>query len=319
LRDNLDPLVSLSAGNGDGSLLGAAAGDVAGRANSTGYSALMQQMIVLCYHLMQREEVTPSQLVEEMAVLGRSTDGPSLYRDPSPAFATWIAAAVDGRQPVPINTPTAEPAALVVPIGLWFRRDPEALLTAASTVAEMFTSDPVSLVAAGAVAGAVAASTVAQSGPDLVLAGAELAEMTVARLGLESTAAKDVGLRLRKAVALLGKAPLEIAEALTGGQPVGVDTALISIVLAAPVVREPSRIIEGAAALGGSLLGAMVGAMVGGRVGIRVWPWEIPNDGWFAELGRRLSRGSREYIDLPIPYDAEEYLMTAPEARRYRF
>src|SRR3989304_4185782 len=76
----------------------AAAGGVGGRANSRGYSALMQQMIVLCYHLMQREEVTPSQLVEEMAVLGRSTDGPSLYRDPSPAFATWIAAAGRGRQ-----------------------------------------------------------------------------------------------------------------------------------------------------------------------------------------------------------------------------
>jgi len=85
LRDNLDPLVSLSAGNGDGSLLGAAAGDVAGRANSTGYSALMQQMIVLCYHLMQREEVTPSQLVEEMAfaapALGRCerTVGPCFF------------------------------------------------------------------------------------------------------------------------------------------------------------------------------------------------------------------------------------------------
>lgn len=319
MRDDLDPLVSLSAGNGDGSLLGAAAGDVAGRGNSMGYSAVMQQMIVLCYHLMQHEEVSPPQLIEEMAVLGRSTDGPSLYRDPSPAFATWIASAVAGRAPVPTHAATAEPAALVVPIGLWYKRDPESLVGAVAKVVAMFTSDPVSLVAAGAVAGGVAASTVAQSGPDLVLAGAEIAELMVARFGLENGPAKEVSQRLRRAVGLIGRAPVEVAEALGGGQPTGADPALICIVLAAPVVAEQSRLIEGAAAFGGSLLGAMVGAMVGGRVGIRVWPWEIPNDGWFVELGRRLAAGSRDYIGLPIPYDAEEYLMTPPENRRYRF
>jgi hypothetical protein len=50
----------------------------------------------------------------------------------------------------------------------------------------------------------------------------------------------------------------------------------------------------------------MVGAIVGARSGLRLWPWVIPNDIWFAEIGRRMVSRNQETRDLPVPYSVEE-------------
>jgi hypothetical protein len=63
---------------------------------------------------------------------------------------------------------------------------------------------------------------------------------------------------------------------------------------------------------GGSETGAVTGAIVGARSGLRLWPWRVANETWFAEIGRRLVTRYREVRDLPIPYAVEERTKLSP-------
>ncbi len=45
---------------------------------------------------------------------------------------------------------------------------------------------------------------------------------------------------------------------------------------------------------------------MGARSGLLRWPWRVPNDTWFAEIGRRLVIRNRELRDLPVPQAVEE-------------
>ncbi len=89
----------------------------------------------------------------------------------------------------------------------------------------------------------------------------------------------------------------------------------MAIVLASCPTVEPYRLIEVAASTGGSEMASMVGAMVGARVGLRLWPWVVPNNTWFAEIGRRLVTGDRETRDIPVPYQVEERLTFGYDSR----
>jgi hypothetical protein len=99
------------------------------------------------------------------------------------------------------------------------------------------------------------------------------------------------------------------------GPPAASEKPLVAIVLASSPSIEPYRLIEAAASIGGSEMASMVGAMVGARVGLRLWPWVVPNNTWFAEIGRRLVNGNRETRDIPVPYQVEERLTFGHDAR----
>ena len=83
----------------------------------------------------------------------------------------------------------------------------------------------------------------------------------------------------------------------------------MGILLGASKLNESVRLIEAGAMAGGSEVGAIVGAIVGARSGLVRWPWRVPNDTWFAEIGRRLVSRHAEIVDLPIPQAVEEGMM----------
>ncbi|MGH8874325.1 MAG: ADP-ribosylglycohydrolase family protein [Acidimicrobiia bacterium] len=318
-RDTNAPLFSLLSGDGAGAVLASAAGDVAGGLDVHGYSALTQQATVTAYHLMRHGEVRAAALAEELFELDGDDAYVSVYREVSPDLRSFLDAYRRGeRWATP--TPSSEPGVQGVPIGLWYRRDPEGLVEAALDVTSLTHSDAATATAVCAVAAAVAASTFAQSGRDLPAAAIEVAEAAAERIArrFRGPDAATVPARMRSALSAVGASPDEVREALgCAADPQGVDAALLSVFLAAPVVREPFRLIESGALVGGSLCGALVGAMVGARVGIVLWPWVVPNDTWFAEIGRRLVRAERMYEDLPVPYAVEERLTLGIKERGY--
>ena len=88
--------------------------------------------------------------------------------------------------------------------------------------------------------------------------------------------------------------------------PDGIDGVLLAIAVAGNKTQEAVRLIDTAAQVGGSDVASITGAIVGARQATSMWPWRVPNDTWFAEIGRRLVSGETETRDLPIPYAVEE-------------
>jgi hypothetical protein len=178
----------------------------------------------------------------------------------------------------------------------------------------MFHTDA-STVASGVVsAAAVAASCFAQSGLDLIAGVAETVGRASPGFASELGGAERVSSLQAEIEALMAHVGVgtadEAIEVVGGDETDPIPAVLASLLLAAPVVRRHHVPIEQAAKLGGSRLGAVAGAIIGARVGIRAWPWAFANDTWFAEIGRRLVRGPREVVDLPIPYAVEQHLMS---------
>jgi ADP-ribosylglycohydrolase len=313
--DSSTPLFSLLNGEGAGAMLAAAAGDVAGGASSLGYSALTQQSTVLAYHILRHNAVERPQLGQDWLELGADGETPSVYRSPSPEFESFLRAIREGEAAASAE-PSVEPAARVHPIGVWFRRDPERLVEAAMAAARLTHVDAATVLAAVTVAGAVAASCFAQSGRDLLTAAAEISSRCLAAIEHEAflyshvEGARAWADRLTESIAWVGRPAQELAGELdrfeASGPPAG--RALLAILIVAPFGGEPYRQVEQAASLGGSELATIVGAMAGARAGLRLWPWVVQNDTWFAEIGRRLVNGNRETRDLPVPYDVEERL-----------
>ena len=302
-------------------MLAGAAGDVAGGNSAVGYSAITQQATIVAYHLLRNDGVDRALLADEWKELGPDAENPSVYRFPSESFVAWLDAISRGEGAATVE-PSAEPASRVYPVGVWFRRDPERLVTAAISVARLTHIDASTVVGAAAVAGAVAASSFAQVGRDLLQGSAELIERALREIGKEDYLfsrmddAHHLPVRLREAASWVTDPAIDLVKkVIDQGPPSASEKPLVAIVLASSPSIEPYRLIEVAASMGGSDMASMVGAMVGARVGLRLWPWVVPNNTWFAEIGRRLVSGNRETRDIPVPYQVEERLTFGYDSR----
>jgi len=302
-------------------MLAGAAGDVAGGNSAVGYSAITQQATVVAYHLLRNDGIDRALLADEWKELGADTENPSVYRSPSESFVAWLEAISRGEGAATVE-PSGEPASRVYPVGVWFRRDPERLVTAAISVARLTHIDASTVVGAAAVAGAVAASSFAQVGRDLLQGSAELIERALREIGKEDYLfsrmddARQLPVRLREAASWVTDPAIDLVKkVIEQGPPAASEKALVAIVLASSPSIEPYRLIEVAASMGGSEMASMVGAMVGARLGLRLWPWVVPNNTWFAEIGRRLVSGNRETRDIPVPYQVEERLTFGFDSR----
>ena len=310
-HDSLSPLYTLAVEDGAGALLGAAAGDVAGGAHPTGYSAVTQTATVLAYHLLRHRRVLPGLLAEELWALGGDREGRvRVYRGLSTELMGWLDSFVEGH-PRPSTSPGSEAAARVAPLGLWYRRDPEGLVSSVVSAVSVTHIGTTAVASAGAIAGAVAAASHGQAGLDLVSGAAETADAVMAEVELlADLPTNDDGgggfaEQLRSSSRLVSRSPAEVVAELAPDGPSGADRALVAVVLGA-AVGDPVRAIEAGAMAGGSETGAMVGSIVGARSGLVRWPWRVPNDTWFAEIGRRLVAHHDEVRDLPVPYAVEE-------------
>jgi hypothetical protein len=313
--DPNDPLFSLPLDEGAGALIAAAAGDVAGGADPRGYSAITQVSTVIAYHLLGRGAIDRDRLAAEVLVLEGIPDGVATYRGASDDFRAFLDSARHGAAAVSAR-PSSEPASRAASIGVWFRRDPDGLIEAALASTRLTHLDATTAVAVAAAAGAVAGSCFVQAGMDLVYGAAETAERALRRMEGEQYRYGDIDrahrfpARLRELAGLVMKGPREIvANVSDDNGPVGADGALLGILLGASKLNESIRLIEAGAMAGGSEVGAITGAIVGARSGLVRWPWRVPNDTWFAEIGRRLVSGNRETRDLPIPHAVEERML----------
>jgi ADP-ribosylglycohydrolase len=202
------------------------------------------------------------------------------------------------------------------------------LVKASITYSRLTHIDASTAVAATAFSGAVAAMAFAQTGRDLFNGVADVADRALAAIEEDRVLFGNVDqahgfpARLRSAISWLKLPGAEVMEqVLMDPIAEGPDWVLAAMALAGNVAEEPYQQIEEGARLGGSTLGTMVGALVGARIGIRAWPWMIPNDTWFAEIGRRLVSANRETRDIPVPYHVEEtltYGMEPDSRERFR-
>lgn len=308
-----EALYSLVSGEGDGFMLGVAAGDTAGGAWELGYSAVTEQVTVISYLLIQHRHLDPPELVRALRELDGSDDGDAVYRAETPRFRAWLDRAAAG-SPVPEEEPSLDGVARTVPIGVAFRRDPKAVMREALATGRIFDRHPESLAAGVMSAAAVAASCFGQSGADLIAGVADTVGPLVESISSASHPSNSLDTlepALRGLVGSVGVRDGSEALELVGGDlnnPLQVTMA--GILLAARQNDRHHLAIEQAARIGGSTLGAAVGAIVGAKVGIRAWPWAFANDTWFAEIGRRVTRGPDEVRDLPIPYAVEQHLIS---------
>jgi ADP-ribosylglycohydrolase len=309
------PLFSLVAGEGDGFLLGHAAGDAAGGAWELGYSAVTEQTTVIAYQLIEHRELDQQRTLRDIRELDGLEGDEPVYRAETSHFRTWLDRAAAGA-PVPEEEPSLDAAPRAAPVGVAFRRDAERVVVESVALNRHFHRDASSLAAGAIVASAVAASCFGQSGVDLV---AGVAEAVVPRRNLVAAGSRgaerldrleDDFARARRLVGSSDGA--SVLSDLGGDLSDPVQMALTGLALAASASARPHIPLEEAARVGGSVLGAAVGAIVGARTGIRPWPWVFANDTWFAEIGRRLVRGPDEIRDLPIPY-AVEFHITSGE------
>lgn len=317
--DFTTPLFSLPVGEGIGALFAAVAGDVAGAADTNGYSAVTQVSTVVAYHIMQTDPVNREKLKDELLMLDGIEGAVRCYRGESPTLRAWLESAHTGR-PVRSADTSVEPAAWMAAPGVWFRNDAAALVETAVSISSLVFEHAPSIALAAAAAGAVAGSCFVQSGRDLVLGAAETAERAVQILEaaeerfIDIGEAGMVGGKLRELAPLVSGSPREIVAAVAADNgPEGCEGSILGILLGASRSAEPVKLIEAGAMSGGSEVGAIVGAIIGARSGLVRWPWRIPNDTWFAELGRRLVRGVTEVRDLPVPFAVEERLTLAIE------
>lgn len=307
------PLFSLVSGEGDGFMLGLAAGDTAGGAWQLGYSAITEQATVISYQLIERRRLDTATLVASLREMDGSQGVERVFRAESPAFRSWLDRAASGAR-LPSSEGTMENLVRTAPVGAAFRRDAESVIEHSIALSRLFSTDAGSITAGVLGASAVAAAAFGQSGRDFV---AGVSEAIIGAAGKIADGATGVSRldtleqELSDSIEGLGAATGEEASEAVGGltdDPMSAGIA--ALLLAAPMRDMAHTAVEEAARLGGSVLGGFVGAVVGARVGIRAWPWPFANDTWFAEIGRRVVRGPEEIRDLPIPYAVEQHLMS---------
>ncbi|HEY5891454.1 MAG TPA: ADP-ribosylglycohydrolase family protein [Acidimicrobiia bacterium] len=312
-----EPLFSLVAGEGDGALLGLAAGDTASGAWKLGYSAITQQATIISYELIGHGQIDRTRFTDSVLELDGSQDEEPVFRAETPEFRSWLDGAALG-SPVPDETPSLDPIGRSAPIGVFYRRDPETLYQEVFGLNRLFHNDAPSLLSGAIVAAAVAASCFGQVGRDLLLGVSESVEPAVNELSTGLVGLVDIDLiadapaRIAGLVESYGlRSGLEALDRVrVNGRVSSLDTTLAMLLVAAPTAdRFHEPVVEGVK-IGGANGGAAVGAILGARVGIRAWPWAFANDTWFAEIGRRLVRGPAEVRDLPIPYAVEQHLIS---------
>lgn len=308
---------SLVAGEGDGAILGLAAGDTAGGAWELGYSAVTEVATVISYQLIERGALDLDQLVADLLELDGSMDEEPVLRAESPELRSWLDRARTGSSS-PDDTPSLDAMARSAPLGLAYRDDPATLVSQTIALCRMFDSDASSILAGVTVASGVAASCFGQAGRDFIVGVAEAVRPATAELVSGSHGVVGVdqieGYEARL-TALLDSYGARTADEVSAAVPddagpLPLVMALRSILLVAPTADRPHEPVAECARLGGSALAAAGGAIIGARVGIRAWPWAFANDTWFAEIGRRLVRGPQEIRDLPIPYAVEQHLIS---------
>ncbi len=319
---DLEAKYSLVAGEGDGAILGMAAGDTAGGLWEVGYSAITEQATVIAYLLIEHGELEAEALVRELRELDGSGEEEPVYRVESPEFRLWLDGAAVGR-PVPEESASIDGAARAVPVGVAMRRDPRRLVHETLALGRLFHAEPSSILAGVVSAGAVAAACFGQSGRDMVAGVVEIVERAVR--DLSPNVAGDTpppadlvaGLRLLPGMVGVIEGDQALAMVSDPEAPPTWDLVKAGLLLSAPVFDRSHVPVEQAARIGGSPLAAMVGGIVGARIGIRAWPWPFANDTWFAEIGRRLVRGPAEVRDLPIPYAVEQHLISGERQGLY--
>lgn len=306
------PLYSLQREGGAGALLAAAAGDVAGGDVPDSYGANTQFGTVFAYHLMRNGSVDRDLLQAEVLLLDGVGESHRTYRSESPDLRQWLDSAASDA-PVASTVESPGPAARGIAAGLRFRDEPDALVEASLRGSRLTNLNAVSTVMAVAVAGAVAASTYHQIGADLFAGSAETAERALGALEGDEFRFSDMEGATRlpgmiRALAQLVGADLRtiVGSLSLDNGPVGIHAALLGLALGADTYHDPVKLIGTAAQVGGSDVGIITGAVVGARNSTRRWPWRVPNDTWFAEIGRRLVLKETETRDLPIPYAVEE-------------
>lgn len=291
---------------GEGAMLGAAAGEllVAGTRGAYGFG--MQQAVLVAYHLMRRDGLDPQILTSELLEFAFPDDGrENVYRWPDSWFSAFLEASRYGTPaPMPFQSPSV--LVRVVPVGVWFRKDPVGLVEAAIDVVKLTHTLPEAAAAGAVVAGAVAAAGFGQGGRDLMLGAVEVAARAAGPTGYGELA--EV---VAEALPLVGIPQRQAAETIASwGVPAVVQTAVAAVLFASPRFERPDVLLREAAgtSLHMAALTPLVGAIVAARSGLHSWPWPIPNDLWFAEIGRRLARRNHVTEDLPDPYAVEEVL-----------
>jgi ADP-ribosylglycohydrolase len=301
-------------------LLGAAAGEVLAAGQDRVYGFLTQHNVLTAYHLLRAGTIDPNRLGDELASLAFPEQGFDVYRAAPPWLRAWLEEHRRG-SPAPMPFGNAGAAARMVPIGVWFRKDPAALVEEAIRAAMVTHNQQGAVVAACTMAGAVAGAAFGQSGRDLVFGTAEVAKRAESRISdIRGIVASPAGspplsLLLRHAAQLVGEPSREVCEQVKSWTPdaPAVGAVVTAIVLGAPILERPSVGVRDALAVDSEprSMAVMAGAIVGARVGPHRWPWQIVNDLWFAELGRRLAKTDGRYEDLPDPYAVEEVLTFA--------
>jgi ADP-ribosylglycohydrolase len=308
-------LFSLVSGEGDGTMLGLAAGDAAGGAWELGYSAVTEQATVIAYELIQHRRIDADGLHAALGDLAGSAEEEPVYRAESTEFRAWLDGLSVGK-PQPANRPSLDGIPRAAVVGVCFRRHPEHLIRETIALSRVFDRDARSLAAALISASATAASCFGQSGRDLIAGVREATAPTLLTLSDDFAGAAWLA-RLPDELEALGEhvgvtAGAAAVEAAGGDVTDPIQAVKAALLLVAPVNDRFHLAVEQAARIGGSRLGAFAGAVVGARVGIKAWPWAFANDTWFAEIGRRLVRGPDDLEGLPIPYAVEQHLMFGP-------
>lgn len=308
--ESSEPMFSLTVQDGAGALMGLAQGEGVGSV----YGALAQQAVVLAYHLLDGGSLRRADLAKELVALAGDGKRRNAFRDTSADLQTWIGSEQMG-EPVAVGHLSAEPAARVAPIGLWFRRDPDAMIRASLESSRLTHSDGPSAIAAAAAAAGVAAAAFAQLEQDFLLAIVETTERAIASIddhdvrfgGSDLDALLE---RIRSGKSALGSSPTSVFGA-TGPDPLGVVAG--ALVVGASSSHPEESLLSEVVAVGGRSAGAIVGAVVGARAGTGAWSQEVPNGRWLMEVGRRLAAGKRGVADLPIPWAVEERLTYSGE------
>ncbi|MCI0424600.1 MAG: ADP-ribosylglycohydrolase family protein [Actinobacteria bacterium] len=313
--DDKEAKFSLVAGEGDGLMLGLAAGDAAGGAWELGYSAITEQATVIAYELIQHRSVDPDGIREALGDLDGSDDEEPVYRGETGRFREWLDRLAAG-SPTPDDGPSSDGIPRATVVGVCFRKQADQVITETLALGRIFDRDAASLAASLIAATTAAASCFAQAGRDLITGVAEAVIPTLDRIGADSVGSDRLARLPDELEALLdhvGVTDGEEALAIAGGDVADPLQAVnAALLLVAPVSERFHGPVEQAARVGGSLLGAFAGAVMGARLGIKAWPWAFANDTWFAEIGRRLVRGPDDIEGLPIPYAVEQHLMFGP-------
>jgi hypothetical protein len=293
---------------GEGALLGAAAGDMLVSGTRRAYGSTVQQMVFTTYHLLRSNPVDSEAFAGNLLEFAYPSDGRnSVYRSPPP----WLSAFIEeARHAPPTPMPFLNPGAAIraVPVGVWFRKDPRKLIDAAIAVARATHTRPESSVVSCVVAGTVAAAGFGQSGRDLMNGTVEIAGRAEQAIGT-STSVPDA---LARAGDLVGRGAKDVSLEVSSWGLESAEVEVIAVVtaLAARSFEDAAIVLRDAAGViaHAESVAPIVGGIVGARSGLHRWPWPVPNDLWFAELGRRLARQMSVVEDLPDPYAVEEVL-----------